>query len=209
MAYDDDQEDFFGGGGGAPSFKFDGIGSGVRGFITDIFVTQQVKFGTNEKMTWDDGSPRKQMNVTLQTSLRDWKGCVKPPEDEEGNPKPASEDDGLRRIYIKADMKRAVGKALSAHKLKKLILGDELAVKKSGEKDVNKGNPMSLYEARYWVVENKQTGDDFDFGDDTASAPAKQPAKAAAAQDPWTDPTPPKDPFDEAGKTQVEDEPPF
>lgn len=171
-------DDFFDGvgGGGAPSFKFGGIGSGVRGTIVDQFRTT-VTTPSGEPKTYDDGRPIPQLNVTLQTDLRNWDKVTKVPTDENGNPKPASEDDGTRRIYVKYDMRRAIAVALQAAKVTGgLKNGGTLAVKKSGEKPTNKGNPLPLYEARY---EAPAGGDDFFSGGGTPAA-TKEPAMSGA-----------------------------
>lgn len=178
-------DDFFDGvgGGGAPSFKFNGINTGVRGTIVDQFRTT-VTSPSGEVKTYDDGRAIPQLNVTLQTDLRNWDKVTKVPTDEDGNAKPASEDDGLRRIYVKYDMRRAIAVALqSAKAVGGLKNGGELAVKQSGEKPTNKGNPLPLYEARYTAP--SATDEFFGGGADSAPAqPAAQPAMASAAATP-------------------------
>lgn len=69
---------------GAKSVKFENPGDKVSGVITDVQVRQATEFGTGAPLTWDDGNPREQIVVTLQTSLR-----------EDGD------DDGVRSAYIK------------------------------------------------------------------------------------------------------------
>lgn len=180
-------DDFFSSGtGGAPSFKFAGIGDGVRGTVTDMLLTQQTAYGDPDtKLFFKDGSPRMQLNVTLQTKFRNWDKVAKVPTGEDGKEKPGSEDDGTRRIYVKADMLRAVKEALKEHSLTSPAKGDDLAVKLAGTKDVGKGNDQNLFEAKYWVNEkaDQAAGDFFaDEKQDQAAAPAKEAAPATKAE---------------------------
>lgn len=186
------QDDFFAGQGEkVASYKFQGIGDVVVGTVLDQFVTQQTDFATKEKLYFDNGEPRMQMNVTLQTDLRNWEKVTRPLTDDKDQPLPGSADDGKRRIYIKSDMQRAVGEAIKAAGAPGLRNGGKLAVKKSGEKDTGKGNPLPLYEARYQAPAE---------GDDLWGTGDSQPAQtqsAPASDDPWAKP---------ASST---DEPPF
>lgn len=213
MTEEKQYDDFFEGQGEkVASFKFQGIGDVVVGTILDQFKTQQTKFGTGDKLFFDDGTPRMQLNVTLQTDLRNWDKVTKPLEDENDKPLPASEDDGKRRIFIKSDMQSAIGKAIKAAGAPGLRNGGKLAVKMTGTKDVGKGNPMSLYEARY---QPPAEGDGFfDAGaaqqppaqqapaQQQAAAPPQQAAPATRSDDPWA--TAPV-----AASSSFSDEPPF
>ena len=155
-----DYDNFFDGvgGGGAPGFKFNGVGSGVKGTVVDQYQTVVTDPSGNKK-TYSDGQEIPQLNVTLQTELRNWDNCSKVPVDETGKPKPASEDDGQRRIFVKYDMRRAVAVALRAAKAPGgLKNGATLAVKQTGAKPTGKGNDLPLYEARY---EAPAAGDEF------------------------------------------------
>ena len=68
----------------------DGPGARVSGTITETYPYKRQKrdYDTGELMTWDDGNPREQFVVTLQTDLD-----AGP--DEDGLP-----DDGRRRVYF-------------------------------------------------------------------------------------------------------------
>lgn len=75
-------------GGGTPNAfgKNDPIGASVTGDITEIHAEQQTDFTTGRPLFWDNGDPRVQVVITLQTSLHD----------------PADPyDDGQRRVYVK------------------------------------------------------------------------------------------------------------
>jgi hypothetical protein len=192
-----DEKDFFDGvGGGAPSFKFNGVGSGVKGTIVDQYRTHVTDTSGNVKTYPRSGDPIPQLNVTLQTNLRDWKGVnpEKIPTDPEGNPLPGSEDDGQRRIYVKYDMRRAVAAAVKGGGNRYMETGGELAVKMTGTQKTDHPNPLPLYEARYTAPATNSGG----FLDDEP-APAAPPA---AASSPAPAAAPPAAPAQD-------DEPPF
>lgn len=176
-------DNFFDGVGqsGAPSFKFNGVNSGVRGTVVDQYATFVTEPGSREPKTYADGNPIPQLNVTLQTDLRNWDKVSKVPTDENGKAKPASEDDGLRRIYVKYDMRKAVGRALQQVSEKALKTGGELAVKQSGTDDRGKANPLPLYEARYKAPE--AGADFFDGQADEAQASQADAGSSAASGD--------------------------
>lgn len=184
-------EDFFAPrGGGAPSFDFEKkIGNGVIGTIVKMEKVQQTKQGDPDTKLWFDKEqtrPRMQLNVTLQTDLRDWKGC-KVPTDAEGNDKPASEDDGTRRVYLKFKSQEAVGEALRKAGEKTPKLGGRLGLKLSGIQPNPTGSgSIHLYEAMY---EAPSGAEGFDFG-----AAAEATAVAAEAG-PKSDSVPDEPPF--------------
>jgi len=117
----------------SPSAKFDAIGTTVGGVITRIGEPmQQTDFSSGKPLTWDDGTPRMQLPVTVQTDLRD-----------PSNPL----DDGKRTLYVKGEMKKAIGAALRAAGAK-MALGGTLTVTFSGE-EPTAGFPKKLYTATY------------------------------------------------------------
>jgi len=212
-------EDFFdnqgGGGAGAPSFDWrlpgertprPGPHSRISGEIVDQFETVQRAYGDpNKILTWDDGTPRPQLNVTLKTSLRNWERVKSVPTDDHGNPLPPQQDTGLRRIYVKGDMPRAIAAALRQTPSAEnnwtgkgttqggLEKGDKLAVWVRGFEDKGKGNPLTLYEAAYKVNPNKETAGYFEENAPAAQAPQYQapPPPPPPPADPWATPAPP------------------
>lgn len=126
------------------SAKFESIGDIVQGTIATIpEVTQQTDLETGKPVTWDDGNPKMQLVVTLQTDLRDI-------DDED--------DDGIRKLYVKGS-KKPESKSLHAAVLaavlttgaKGLEVGGKLAVKYTGN-GVSKTrgfNPPKQYTATY------------------------------------------------------------
>lgn len=147
--------DFLFGGGGSAA-KFDEIGDEVKGVITDVQVTQQTDMETGAPLTWSDGSPRKQLVVTLQT------------EDHSGD-----EDDGVRRIYAKGgtyevasgtgtSMKQAIADAVKKAAASSIETGGVLRVAHTGVgKKTNRGfSPPKLYRATYEAPKASVSADD-------------------------------------------------
>ena len=124
-------DSFFG--DSAKSAKFDSIGDMVGGPIVSIGeARQQTDFSTGTPLTWQDGSPRMQLPVTVQTNLRD-----------AGDPN----DDGKRTFYIKGEMKKAIGLALRAASAK-MAVGGVLTLTYS-DNEPTQGFPKKLYTASY------------------------------------------------------------
>lgn len=172
----DEFDDFFSGGvKGEPGFDWGAthnagkpmVGAQIIGTIVEMVQGQQTKMGTREPLFFDDGSPRMQVAITLQTDLRNWQGIKPdqiPVDPATSQPKHPSLDTGLRRIFVKSDMKRAVTEACNkvGQKPRK---GGKLAVRVKGFEDVGKGNPKTLYDAAYQPApEDGGTGGFFDAG---------------------------------------------
>lgn len=154
-------------GGGSPSAKFTTYGDTVGGVITEEPQVQQqtdIKDGT--PLVWQDGSPRMQMVVTVQTQLRD----------------PAiDEDDGKRRIFVRGQMRNAVQQAVIAAGAKGLDVGGTLNITyvADGERKNPAFNPPKIYQASY-TPPAADGGAGF-LGTTTQAAPAAaQPAPTAA-----------------------------
>ena len=122
-------------GSGVPAFKFEKIGDEVSGIVTRAEVRQQTDFETNQLMTWDDGTPKMQLLVDLQTTLFD--------ADIQG-------DDGLRRIYLRNNALTEVRKAVKTAG-GRLETGGMLTVKyvKDGTPPKKGMNAPKLFEADY------------------------------------------------------------
>jgi hypothetical protein len=124
-------------GGGVPSAKFDGIGVSVTGVIEDVTASQQTDFTTGEPKTWPNGDPMMQVVVTLATSQRD-------PQ--------ISNDDGLRKVYVKGkSLTAAVRDAVRKAGAKGIEVGGTLTVTYTGDGPQEKRgiNPPKLYAADY------------------------------------------------------------
>jgi hypothetical protein len=191
-----------GGGGGAPGFKFDRHGDVVRGTVTDIFKTKVTVMNspTNEPKKDKNGNEIPQLNVTLQTDLRNWAGVIKIPENPETHvPLDPSEDDGKRRVFLKYDASRAVGKAIaeSGAANDDFKVGAELALKYIDDQPMPVGK-MKLFEARF--KKGEPTSDGFDFGGGGQQAAPNTPAANSPQGDPWSSSTTP---------SGADEEPPF
>jgi len=155
-----DINDFLFGGGGKAA-KFEDLGDQVSGRITDVQVTQQTSMEDNTPLTWADGSPRKQLVITLATDQRD-----------------GDDDDGARRIYAKGgryevangsgtSMKDAIGDAVKRAGCRSLDEGGNLTVAYTGlGKKTNRGySAPKLFKAKYEAPKASISEDDL-FGKD-------------------------------------------
>lgn len=141
---------FSGGGGGAPSFKFANLGDTVKGKVVSSRMMDQTHYGTdNPIIDQKTGQPKKQLQIILDTALRNWEGC-NPGKDQDGNEEPPSEDTGARAVYVKGWMIKPVSDALLAATDKERnfpVPGDILAIKFSEQTPTNKGNPLKKFMA--------------------------------------------------------------
>lgn len=135
-----DPNDFLMGGGGVPSFSFGPLGAApgasVTGTILNLQTSQQTDFKTRAPLSWPNGDPKMQLEVTLQTTLRD----------------PSTEDDdGQRRVFIKGKgLTDATREAVLKVGAKGLELGGTLTVTYSHDtKPAGGGNPYREYTVDY------------------------------------------------------------
>ncbi len=92
--------------GGGVSAQFPKIGHSYTGTIIQIGQARvQTDPKDNSVKTFADGSPRYQVPITLATDAR---GKF----DEDGNPEDVPDDDGVRTLWVKADMQRAIRDAV-------------------------------------------------------------------------------------------------
>ena len=151
-------QDFLFGGGGSAA-KFEEIGDEVVGVITECIVGQQTDMETGAPLTWSDGSPRKQLVITLTTDERT-----------------GDEDDGMRRVYAKGGnyevatgtgtaMKNAIADAVKKAGASSIEEGGKLRVAFTGMgKKTNRGfSAPKLYRATYEAPKKSVSADDFDF----------------------------------------------
>jgi hypothetical protein len=128
---------------GGKSFKFERIGDTVKGEVVKAEIRQQTSL-EGALLTWDDGSPRKQLVITIQTDAHD-----------------TDDDDGVRTIYAKGgnfeiakgegqSMRNAIADAVKDAGADRLDPGDELAVAFTGESKARRGySPAKLYVAGF------------------------------------------------------------
>jgi hypothetical protein len=164
-------DDLLMGGGGPPSAKFPVLGYENAGrLVGKPTVEQQRDYDTEEPLYWADGKPRWQIVVTLATGERD-------PE--------IRDDDGVRRLFVKGQMKTAVQAALKAVKADGLEEGGHLTVTytSDGPQPNPKKNPPKQYTARYVTAANAEL---------MAPEPIKHPPVAAPAATPTASTLPPE-----------------
>ena len=126
-----------GGGVKSASFPDKQYGTTVGGLIVRTPVTrQQTDFKTGEPLTFANGDPRMQIVVQVQTELRD----------------PAEPlDDGVRGLYLKAQMMQAVRDAVKAVGGKGLEVGGHLAITYVRDEPTTQGRGFDkkIYTATY------------------------------------------------------------
>ena len=103
-------------GSGGRSATFKTHGDQVWGEIVHSELRQQTDFDTNALLFWDDGKPRMQVVITLQT-------------DEQTD----DEDDGLRKVYAKGQMMRAIQQAVLKAGARGIADGGKLVVRYTGD----------------------------------------------------------------------------
>ena len=149
---------------GGKSFKFTNLGDTVKGEIVKAEIRQQTNL-EGQLLTWDDGSPRKQLVITLQTDEHD-----------------SDDDDGIRTIYAKGgnfevargegtSMRNAIADAVKDAGADRLEPGDELAVAFTGESKARRGySPAKLYVAGFKKAAHSVKATDL-FGDKREEEP--------------------------------------
>lgn len=104
-----DTSGFFG--GQPPAAKFDAEGDTIEGVVMAKELRQQTDpQDASTVLTWPDGRPKMQALVTLQVA------------------KPDEDDDGLRILYVRGYMQRAIVQALRAQHLRDLPINAHLKV---------------------------------------------------------------------------------
>lgn len=121
--------------GGTAIFKFDSIGDTCKGTVTNVEQTQQTDFTSGKPLFWDDGQPRMQFVVHLDTDARD-----------------GADDDGKRRIFAKGQMEKAIKQAIRESKAgRDQIIGGTLAVQYVEDGDPPRPglNAPKIYRAQF------------------------------------------------------------
>lgn len=138
----------------------------VKGLIVAKGVNDAKVFGTNEVKTWKDGTPIKQLVITIATDDR--------------NPA-IPDDDGRRRIYCEQDRRPgskfyAVSEAIKDAGVEKMELGGILAVAfVDRDPDSKAAEKRKRYRAQYQPPAHAAA-------DDLLAAPVAPVAQAAPAQ---------------------------
>ncbi|AXH46902.1 hypothetical protein I5G67_gp065 [Mycobacterium phage Aminay] len=152
-------------GGGAPTAKFKTIGDTVGGkIVEEPRIEQQRDYESGNPLTYDDGNPRMQLVITVQTDLHD---------------PTLNDDDGKRRLFVKGAMKAAIGQALKAAGAGGPEVGGELFVTYThdGEQKNPRLSPPRQFTAKYT---KPAAGASFFNGAQGQPAAVTQAAPAAA-----------------------------
>ena len=150
-------------GNSAPAFftKDSKQGDTVSGVVEKIEVTQMRDFQTQQPAYWNDGKPKEQIHIIIQTSLRD----------------PAvDDDDGRRSLWVKGWglQLKALREACRQAGVKSPRVGDTVAERFTGyRQEGNAPQPSKVYEFR---VTAKDQASDLISG--AAANPAAMPAPA-------------------------------
>lgn len=121
---------------GVPSAAFPEIGTIVSGTVLKLEKVQQRDMDSGKPKFWEDGNPMWQYVFTIQTELRD---------------ENVEFDDGIRKIYAKAQMEKAIRDAIRASGNQGAIEGGVLAVKFVREDPPKKRgyNGPKIYAAKF------------------------------------------------------------
>lgn len=186
MSDDTAVEDFLFG-GSAPSISWHNakVGTQQGGIITKKEIRQQTSYEDDSVLLyWDEAKqrPRNQLVLTVQTGRND-------PEREE--------DDGLRRLFIKGQMQKAVAQAVKEAGLKAPEVGGRVIIEFTGEEkpEDKKMNPTKLYKAYYTPADAVHLEEGDDGYDDEETQADPEPPKKSSSKKP-------------ASKQKKEEEPP-
>lgn len=166
--------------GGHRSAKFDTFGQVIGGEIVEApKVEQQTDPKTRAPQFYPSGDPKWVMLVAVQAQPAD------------------ADDDGIRTLYVKGDMKRAAQKAVSQAGAARLEVGGTLQVRyvRDEPNSSGAGLPKKCYEARYRPPAS-------------AAVPQASPAARASATQGIRDTDVSSTPRP-AGQTAFDDEPPY
>lgn len=168
---------------GYTTAKFEKPGDLVRGPVVAVAVRQVRDFQSGTPETWDDGNPKQQVVISVQTDLR-----------EDGD------DDGIRSIYIKwwGQPKQAFQDALRAAKAKDIDTGGQFAAQYTGDGE----KPRAGFSApKLFAFEYRPPTGVAGLISEAQPA-AQQGFQQAAPADPWANQSPASQAFtQQAGPT--------
>lgn len=157
----DDPFAFINGGNGARAIKFTDkdqygnqmpvpLGTAYTGVLRENpVIVDQFKFGTQEVDTYSDGNPKKQVRLTLENVMvsrpdlnnQAWTDVRVLNSGEDGD----DEDEGVRALYVKDQMKQALADAAKAAGVRAYGIGTRVIVRFIDQKPSGKGNPQKIY----------------------------------------------------------------
>jgi hypothetical protein len=121
-------------GSAIPAFSFAELGATITGIVVGSTVSDQTDIKTGRVRTFDNGDVRRQLVLTVQTSMAD-----------------DDDDDGQRRVFVKGAMVKQFRTAMARARVKGPRPGGELTVTyESDGKPAEKGlNPPKVYAITY------------------------------------------------------------
>jgi hypothetical protein len=169
---------------GAAGARFDEVGDSVLGEVVDKYVVDYVPFGKKDpEIDERTGKPVQQLVIVLQTETRNWEDHPKAkiPKDQDGNPRPAEQDNGRRALYLRkgtniySALAKAVAAALPAGEKpgKHPLVGGKIGMQFFEDEDTGKGNPLKKFRGKYVAPAAKAESDSF-FDEGAASSEPKQ-----------------------------------
>ena len=171
----DDANAFLLGGDKVPSASFLTKGTVHQGEVLDFKLSQQTDAQTRKPLTWDNGDPKMQLVVTIQTDERD-------PEIED--------DDGRRRLYLKYKSLQAAREAIAESKAGILERGGWLGLEFTSQDKPAKRTVSGVKNFEAWyespdpdaAVNAYLEGDESDpaqgGSDEPADVPVAEPERA-------------------------------
>lgn len=158
-----DENSFLLGSESVPSASFLTKGTTHEGEILDLKMRQQLDIKTRKPMFWDNGDPKMQLVVTLQTEEID---------DE------IEDDDGRRRLYVKFKLRDAIAEAVrEADAIDSgLEVGGWLSVTFTGQdKPTKRGySGVKNYEAAYEAPDPNAASNAYLTSDDPEDDPVEE-----------------------------------
>lgn len=150
-------------GGGVPAAKFPTVGTTYSGLVVNKEAVQKINYKTKEKEFYDDGAPKMEFVVTLETDLRD-------PE--------RSGDNGHRKIYCSPELKRTIASKVREAGMKTLEIGTWMQVRFVREEPNRSGGGANK---KIYEVELRTPADTALDSTPPAPAPATAPATTPTA----------------------------
>lgn len=145
------------------SFKDAKVGDSFTGTISDLRTVQVRSYDSGEPEFWDDGKPKLQIEVTLETGYLD---------------PTADDDDGTRRIYLFGQKLSAAKQEMKSKGFAKLERGMKFTIALAGEKPSSnkKYNNVKLYGIEIEAATSNPAVDQL-LVDATGAKPIKADAK--------------------------------
>lgn len=170
--------------GGLVSAKFPEVGFTVTGTVVDFRMQQQRDYDSGEPLVWNDGSPRMQLVVDLQCEPTGvtWEGLHR-------RQVAIPNDTGMRALYVKGNLQKAVAQALRDADNAQFEIGGTLVVQRiqdGDQPDKKKAAPMQFRAAWQAPTPQSQATGFLESDAETGRAPVGVPAQAPAVQAPAT-----------------------